>query len=162
MFNKLSNMTKSLNISPWKAGVILLTAILLILASIYVYKNYLVPRLNPTYVANQEFTQENNEENKAYLTLFAASWCPHCVNLKQSGVWDEITDKYNGKTVNGYLIVVTEEDCSNDKDPRVKKILDEYNVNGFPSIKLLKDNTIIDFDAKPTVESLDEFINTVL
>jgi hypothetical protein len=68
--------------------------------------------------------------------------------------------------VNGYMLNIQEVDASNDSDPRVKTLLDQYNVEGFPSIKLLKDSNnpseAIDFDAKPEKESLNQFVSTVL
>ena len=38
----------------------------------------------------------------------------------------------------------------------------KYNVEGFPTIKLLKDGQVIEYDAKPTKETLTQFLNTVL
>jgi hypothetical protein len=40
--------------------------------------------------------------------------------------------------------------------------MDQYTIEGFPTIKLLKDGQVIDFDAKPTKDSLTQFLNTVL
>ena len=40
--------------------------------------------------------------------------------------------------------------------------MDKYNVEGFPTIKLLMNGQIIEFDAKPTKENLTQFFNTVL
>ena len=31
---------------------------------------------------------------------------------------------------------------------------DEYKIDGYPTIKMLKDGQTIDFDAKPTIENL--------
>jgi hypothetical protein len=38
----------------------------------------------------------------------------------------------------------------------------KYNIEGFPTIKLLKDGQIIEYDAKPAKDTLKEFLNTVL
>ena len=52
------------------------------------------------------------------------------------------------------------------KDQEVKETLDKFNVDGFPSIKLLKDgdqpSQAIDYDAKPQIDSLNQFVSTVL
>ena len=86
--------------------------------------------------------------------------------MKKEGVWDEFTKANQGKTVNGYTLNIQEIDCSNDKDGEVKATLDKFNVDGFPSIKLLKDgddpSQAIDFDAKPQTDSLNQFVSTVL
>jgi thioredoxin-like negative regulator of GroEL len=40
--------------------------------------------------------------------------------------------------------------------------MNQYGIEGFPTIKMLKDGQIIEFDAKPTKENLEQFINTVV
>ena len=162
MLEKLKTMLGIKGQSNLKLTLVAVTVAVLILASIYAYKTYVVPRLSPAYVANQEYISTGDASNTAQLTLYSASWCPHCVNLKKSGVWDEYKQQNNGKVINGYTLIIVEEDCSNDTDTRVQTIIKENNVNGFPSIKLIKDGSPIDFDAKPTIESLTQFINTVL
>ena len=152
---------------------IIVAVALLIGAIVYVYHKYVAPKLNPQYVANKEFINKdmsnNNDggnEKRAIITLFSASWCPHCRTLKKSGVWDDFTRENNDKVVNGYKLYIQEIDASNDSDPQVKTLLDQYKVDGFPSIKLLKENenpsNAIDFDAKPEKASLNQFVSTVL
>jgi thioredoxin-like negative regulator of GroEL len=40
--------------------------------------------------------------------------------------------------------------------------MDEYKVEGYPTIILVKDSQPINFDAKPTEETLNQFLNSVL
>ena len=40
--------------------------------------------------------------------------------------------------------------------------MNKYKIEGFPTIKLLKDGQVIEFDAKPTKENLTQFLNTAL
>ena len=40
--------------------------------------------------------------------------------------------------------------------------MDKFDVEGFPTIKMIKDGQIIEFDAKPTKENLTQFFDTVL
>ena len=86
--------------------------------------------------------------------------------MKKEGIWDQFTRDNQGKTVNGYTLNIQEIDCSNDKDAEIKNTLDKFNVDGFPSIKLLKDgdqpSQAIDYDAKPQIDSLNQFVSTVL
>ena len=44
----------------------------------------------------------------------------------------------------------------------VNKMMNKYNVEGYPTIKLLKDGQVIEYDAKPSKETLTQFLNTVL
>ena len=39
---------------------------------------------------------------------------------------------------------------------------DKYKVEGYPTIKMLKDNQVIEYDAKPTMSHLTEFLNSTL
>jgi hypothetical protein len=43
-----------------------------------------------------------------------------------------------------------------------EKLMNQYNVEGYPTIKLLKDGQIIEYDAKPSKDTLTQFLNTVL
>ena len=90
----------------------------------------------------------------------------HCRSLKNDGIWGEFMEKYDNKVVNGYNISVVEIDCTNDNDPDVKNVLDSYEIEGFPSIKLQKEGVsaenAIDFDAKPEMDSLNQFVSSVL
>ena len=51
--------------------------------------------------------------------------------------------------------------CTDETADKVKMI-ETYKIEGYPTIKLIKDNQVIDFDAKPTKETLGKFLNTVL
>jgi thioredoxin-like negative regulator of GroEL len=62
-----------------------------------------------------------------------------------------------GKDINGMTLNFVEVDC--DKDTETS---DKFNVKGFPTIKLVKGNQIIEYDAKPSVVNLIEFVNTSL
>ena len=39
---------------------------------------------------------------------------------------------------------------------------DKYGIEGYPTIKMLKNEQIIDFDAKPTIENLTKFVETAI
>ena len=41
-------------------------------------------------------------------------------------------------------------------------MINSYKIEGYPTIKLLKDGQVIEYDAKPTKETLTQFLNTVL
>ena len=69
-----------LNKRAWKFILILVAVALLIVAIHYVWKNYVSPKLNPSYVANKEFVGDGGSEdssNVAYLKMFVVDWCPY-------------------------------------------------------------------------------------
>jgi hypothetical protein len=41
-------------------------------------------------------------------------------------------------------------------------MMDKYSVEGYPTIKLLKDGQVIEYDAKIDKKTLEQFLNTVL
>ena len=143
----------------WKYILIIATVGLLIAAVIYVYYNYLSPKLSPTYVANKEFNKKG-VDNIVELTMFTVDWCPYCKKAKP--IWDDFSNQYEDKSVNGYTLKFKTVNCTNEKDPNVKNVLNKYDIEGYPTIKMFKDGEMYNFDAKPTVGSLENFVNTLL
>jgi hypothetical protein len=70
-------------------------------------------------------------------------------------------DKYDGKTINGYKVNFTEYNCTKES-PEIDNLLDQYKIEGYPTIKLVKDGQVIEYDAKPTESTMTQFLNTVL
>ena len=69
--------------------------------------------------------------------------------------------EYENKTINGYTVLFTEVNCTNES-PEVEKMINKYKIEGYPTIKLLKDGNVIEYDAKPSKDTLEQFLNTVL
>lgn len=96
-------------------------------------------------------TTKNN--NYADFYYFYTTWCPYC---KKSMVeWKKFKQEWDQKTYQGYTLQFHEVDCDIQES-----LANKYNVTQYPTIKLIKDNTIIDFDAKPTIHSLTSFLNS--
>lgn len=157
-----------------KNMVIIVIALVAFLSlTVFLFSKYFGKRTKPAYVENKEFiTKEDKEEKKesnddpetmptATVMLFSASWCPYCKKLEEDGTYATFKAQNNGKLINGYRLIVKQIDCTNDQDAQIQtNYLDKYNVDGFPSIKLIKegDDSPYEFDAKPTLESLNKFI----
>ena len=151
--------------------IILLAIVAILCVIVFVYYKYMKPKLSPTYVANKEFVDTKNtsalsKKPIAHVMLFTASWCPYCRKLQDEGTFSKFKSENQGKVINNYELDIQEIDCSNDQDSNIKTKLDEYNVDGFPSIKLIKEgdppSSAYDFDAKPSIETLNQFIHAVL
>lgn len=138
--------------------MILGLVVLFIALAIYIYKEYVAPRMNPSYVANKEFVSEQDgggDKDAADLYLFYTTWCPHCKTTKP--IWQKLKDQVGDAGVNGVKINFIEIDCDKDKDTANK-----FKVEGYPTIKMVYNNQIIEYDAKPNLETLNQFLNTSL
>lgn len=133
--------------------IILFIVVLFISVCIYVYNSYVEPRLNPSYVANKEFVEDDTKE--AELLFFYTDWCPYCKKAKP--VWNELKEKYQNEPINNTKVYFKEIDCDQNE-----KMADEYNIEGYPTIKLIKDGEVVEYDAKPNLENLEKFLHTAL
>ena len=132
-------------------------AVIAVVSYYFVYKPNSTPIL---YSENNEHRTSSTQENKtAEIMFFYADWCPHCKTAKP--IWNDLKAEYENKTINGYKVVFTEINCS-EETAEVDKMMNQYNVEGYPTIKLLKDGQVIEYDAKPSKETLTQFLNTVL
>jgi thiol-disulfide isomerase/thioredoxin len=135
-----------------------IVAIILGLVSYYMYKQY--ADNNSVFHANRENIPQDEDSNKtATMMLFYVNWCPHCKTAKPE--WDDLKAEYDGKSINGYTVTFVEYNCTTES-AEVNSLMDKYNIEGYPTIKLLKDNQIIEYDAKPTKSTMEQFLNTVL
>jgi thiol-disulfide isomerase/thioredoxin len=133
--------------------IVLMLTIIFLVAAIYTYRRYVSPTVNRNYVANNEFSPESNISNSADLYFFYTTWCPHC--KKSMPVWQSLKDDLNGKELKGVTVNFIEVDC--DKEPA---LAEKYDVQGYPTIKLVKGNQVIEYDAKPDKDTLLEFLHT--
>ena len=135
--------------------LILLVVLIFLIAAVFAYRRFVVQRLSRNrdgYVTNNEFSQQQEGIQSADIYFFFTTWCPHCKTAKP--VWEEFKSQMNGKTANGLTLNFFEVDC--DKD---QATADKFNVKGYPTIKLVKGNKIIEYDAKPNVKTLVQFVN---
>jgi len=149
--------------SQYMSGSTIIFIVALVLFAIiagFYYYYYLSPDMQAKYKPNNEkATGDNVSKGTAELLFFFANWCPHCKTAKP--IWNDLKSEYENKTINGYKVIFTEVDCS-EETTEVDKMMNQYNVEGYPTIKLLKDGEVIEYDAKPSRETLVQFLNTVL
>nr|QDY52272.1 thioredoxin [Mimiviridae sp. ChoanoV1] len=97
----------------------------------------------------------NPGQNEVYLILFYVEWCPHCVSAKPEIA--KLTEELDGKKVNNVKVNVRANNC---EDSEVEQELArENNVEGYPTIKLVKNNEVVDYNGPRTKEGLMEFLN---
>ena len=124
----------------------------------YVYGKYISN--STTYNANREHDAFNSDSNKvATMMLFYVDWCPHCKTAKPE--WENLKSEYEGKQINGYTITFTEYNCTTES-AETDELMNRYKIEGYPTIKLIKDNQVVEYDAKPTKSTMEQFLHTVL
>ena len=132
----------------------LVVALIVIFISISMYYIFAVLLKKPSYVENKEFTESEKgviPADAVDIYFFHTSWCPHCKTAFP--VWNEL--KTDTPTVKGIKINYIEVDCENDTVTAEK-----YQVTGYPTIKLVHGNSVIEYDAKPDLKTLQRFIET--
>ena len=142
-----------------RIGLMILVVIIFGIILYYGY-NFLSKKYSVGYKANSEHIPVDGvSSDECELLLFTANWCPIC--KRAAPEWEQVKLEYKGKTVNGYKIVFTDVDCTNES-PNITKLMDQYKIEGFPTIKLIKNGQVIEFDAKVTKANLEQFINTAV
>jgi thiol-disulfide isomerase/thioredoxin len=121
----------------------------------------------------------NNMKPITGIYFFHVDWCPHCV--KAVPEWNAFVEIYNNKVVNGHIVQCYDIDCTDDNgevtvqfDPndgsptnmsptpmKVSQLIKKYKIDSYPTIKLTKDNNVVDFEAKVTKQNLIQFVQNV-
>ncbi len=139
-----------------KLMIVIILAAIFIAAAIWVYNGYVKPRVDAAYVPNKEFIQaDGGSSDTADLYFFYTTWCPHC--KKAMPVWEKFKEKVGPTGVNGVKINFIEVDC--DKDPETAE---RFNVDGYPTIKLSHNKKVVEYDAKPDMDTLNQFLQSSL
>jgi len=138
--------------------------VVLLIGAFFLFKKYnLKVKILERFTGNGEHEStmgSNSSESKsAELMLFYVDWCPHCKTAKPE--WENLKASLDGKQLNGYNVAFTEWNCTQETD-EINTIVSRYKIEGYPTIKLIKDDQVIEFDAKPTEKTLQEFLTNVL
>ena len=151
MFNiQPSILLEHVNKNPVKYGTIVIIIFLFIVVSIYFYNNYVKPLINRKYVSNKEYIKSQPSDEITIL-YFYTEWCPYCKKAKPE--WYAFKEKVEN-THYKQTIIFREIDC--DQEP---KLAEKYNIEGYPTIKLIWKDNIYEYDAKPDRGNLIEFLN---
>lgn len=97
----------------------------------------------------------NPKNNDVVIVLFYVDWCPHCVSTKPE--WEKLVNNMNNTEVNGNNVVVAA--CNAEGSKVEKDFANENNVQGYPTIKLIKENDVVEYNGARNAEAIQEFIN---
>ena len=125
----------------------------------YLFYNQFINK-DAAFTANREHaTSDPNSNKTAQMMLFFVDWCPHCKTAKPE--WESLKSEYEGKQINGYTVTFTEYNCTAETSEN-EELMNKYKIEGYPTIKLLKGGQVIEYDAKPTKVTMEQFLHTVL
>lgn len=133
--------------------ITLLIVVILLLVAYFVLKRY-------NLFENFDVANDSDKQGSAcVIYFFHADWCPHC--KKALPEWESFKQTNDGKMINGYKINCVDVNCTNEDDANTTQLINKFNVEGYPTIKMLKDSKVIDFESRITTSSLNSFLDTM-
>jgi thioredoxin-related protein len=166
------NISKAFSKMSFMWYVLLIIGLLIIVY--YIYTKYVNSSTNEKDIPNYLHSKEkmSNEDTvattHAKVMMFTVDWCPHCKKAKEP--WEDFKNSHQNKIVKGTRINCIEYNMTEKKPGEegyedyivAKATGDKYEVDGFPTLKMEKEDNVIDFDAKITTTALQEFLENML
>ena len=145
-------------IYPYKTQFLMLFFFVLFsLFGYYAYMRFAAPVISNRNAENISNTAQRPEEVQVH--FFYADWCPHCTKAKPE--WNSFKSAFDGKEINGFKLVCNEVDCT-ETTPKNSPLIQKFNVDSFPTVKMVKGNNQIAFDSRLTNDTLTKFVTTLL
>jgi len=155
IYNSLIIIYKSIFNDKQLLIIILISFIIFISLSYYLFVTFIKPNISFSYVTNKEYVS-NTEDNSddVLIMLFKTEWCPHCKQAMPE--WNNFVNYINklNETID-YKIRTSVIDCDKQED-----IANKYNIEAYPSIILLYKNTTYEYDAKTNKNNLIKFLES--
>lgn len=147
----MKNVKENIMKDKTSSGLIIVFVVILAIVAYNVYSYY--------KKKSKMIDIPSSSSKSAEVLFFFTNWCPHCTSAKPE--WEAFTSKYANEEVNGYKLIFTGIDCTKESaDSEV--LMEKYKVEGYPTIKLLANDKVYDFDAKPTSNNLTQFVTSIL
>jgi thiol-disulfide isomerase/thioredoxin len=150
-------------IEPYYAYILFaVIALIFALFSYWAYLRVAAPAVDDATTNKNDisnYSASAASSNAIEIMLFYADWCPHCRKCKPE--WDRFVQAYDGKKVKTYVVRCVSVNCTEETSDVANKIK-TYNVEGFPTVKIVKDGNTIDFDSKVTYDALEKYVNTAI
>jgi thioredoxin-like negative regulator of GroEL len=98
-------------------------------------------------------TPKKSDEPVCEVFYFYTAWCPYCKKARPE--WDKFKAPLQRTTRDGYLLLFTEVDCDADE-----ALANKFEVTSYPTIKCVKDGNVTDYDARPSLATLNQFLDS--
>jgi thiol-disulfide isomerase/thioredoxin len=149
-----------LNINRFNILSTIFFIIIFLIVSYITYNSYIKYNSNKLdkLVELDELTKKGTTNGSTYILIyrFYTTWCPACKKTENEWIMFEqfVKDKY--QTQNGNIYVETKKiDCDIETN---QKIVDKYKIDSYPTIKLISNNEIFEYNTKIEVEQLKNFL----
>jgi len=134
-------------------------ALFFVVVAQQVYNRFVKPKEDYSYYEGYSNAPQSGAADapEAIIRMFKVDWCPHC--KKALPEFQAVQAQHEGKVINGYklrFVVVDGEDPANES------MVNEFKVQGYPTVVLTKDGKNIEYDAKVDEPTLQNFINTMV
>ena len=124
--------------------------------SYYAYNNYYKKTIDNKFANVANANRRNKEVD---VLFFHVDWCPHCKTALPE--WNNFKKQYNDKEMNGYVIKCKDVDCTSETSD-ITNLMTKYDIQSYPTVKMIKDTKAIDFDSKITSKTLEQFVNAMI
>lgn len=143
---------------PHKRKILIIFLVLLfILVSIFAYKKYAENKMKENPYDDVANANRKKNSQKAQILFFSTDWCPYC--KKAQPEWEKFEKKMKKEN---NIVLCTKIDCTDAENADVKTNIQKYDIQHYPTVKMLYNGDVIDFDAKITEETLTKFVNTIV
>lgn len=143
-------------IRPYYYWIILAVVLIVFIYAAY---SYFMGRGKITQELYTDVANANRRSKEATVYFFHVDWCPHC--KKALPAWEQFKAASNGKEVNGCVVSCVDKNCT-EEDAETTSLINKFGIESYPTVKLVRDDQIIEFDSKITATTLDSFITTML
>ena len=149
-------MRKAPKLDKNKCTVMMAVVVILILVGLYFLYNKNMkqsPSEGFEGSINNMNEKPNPKEDEVVLVLFFVEWCPHCKSIKPE--WEKLM-KLNNTKVNGKNIKIQ---AANAEGSDVEKeAARDNNVEGYPTIKLISQSEVIDYNGPRNADDMGKFV----
>jgi len=121
----------------------------------YAYDSYFANSFGSSNSKFNDVANADMRNKEANIYFFFVDWCPHCKTALPD--WIKFKNQYDGKEVNGHTVNCIDMNCT-DENEDIEQAIQEYKIEGYPTIKMNKDNKIVDFDSKISYGTLEKFV----
>lgn len=126
-----------------------------------------------SYSYNTFYTKPNKAKESGYsdvanastdlieviVYFFHVDWCPHCKTALPE--WDKFKNEFNNKEKGKFIVRCKTVNCT-DETSEITRLINEYNIEGYPTVKMLKEGNKIEFDSKISYGALEQFVETMV